>query len=346
MNKSIKLVLIILFFMCATRSFSVKIEEFVKNIFEQYPNAVAVELTWQSAFDNYNATLLKADSKLTIMEADLDRLQAYKAYTQERWQVIKEVFDILFELEKLSIEKAIAEIEYQMYSEDLANKEKAVAYGGVSQRDVEIARINTDVSKGKLDYYKSLQFQKEDYIKKNLFVSQIPQLTLITTGIQPLTIEEMNAVKEENIDRKIESYRKQIEETKYKLAQSGMTTSYLADVNRRSAKIHELREESYANASLYDINLAYEDVKYASLKFESALELKQIYLQQLNKLQEAQKEGYITSYDYYQGVLDIYQYDQIAWEEKYNLFENICLYLQAKGANPVEVLPAYIQESE
>jgi len=144
----------------------------------------------------------------------------------------------------------------------------------------------------------------------------------------------------------IESYKKQIEETKYKLAQSGMTTSYLADVNKRSAKIHELKEESYANASLYKINLAFEDVKYSSLKYNSALAIKEIFLQQLTKLQEAQKEGYITSYDYYQGVLDIYEYDKLAWQEKYNLFENICVYLQAKGADPIETIPKFIQEKE
>jgi hypothetical protein len=290
-------------------AFSVKMEDFVKNIFEQYPDAVAVELTWQSAYDNYNATLLKADSKLTIMEADLARLQAYKTYMQDRWRVIKEVLNILRELE-------------------------------------EIARINTDNSKGNLDYYKSIQSQKEEYITDTLFVSELPELTLNTEGIQPLTIEEMSAIKEDNIDRKIESYKKQIEETKYKLAQSGMTTSYLADVNKRSAKIHELKEESYANASLYNINLAYEEVKYSALKYDSALALKEIYLQQLSKLQEAQREGYITSYDYYQGVLDIYEYDKLAWQEKYNLFENICLYLQAKGADPIETLPKFIQEKE
>ncbi len=338
--------IVILIFFFAFMAFSVKIEDFVKNIFEQYPDAVAVELTWQSAYDNYNATLLKADSKLTIMEADLARLQAYKAYMQERWRVIKEVFNILLELEEISIKKAIAEIEYKMYSEDLANKEKAVAYGGVSERDVEIARINTDNSKGKLDYYKSIQYQKEEYIRDTLFVSELPELSLNTEDIQPLTVEEMNTIKEDNIDRKIESYKKQIEETKYKLAQSGMTTSYLADVNKRSAKIHELKEESYANASLYNINLAYEDVKYSSLKYDSALRLKEIYLQQLSKLQEAQREGYITSYDYYQGVLDIYEYDKLAWQEKYNLFENICLYLQAKGADPIETLPEFIQQKE
>jgi len=342
-RKGLFLTLLLLFTLMA---FSVKMEDFVKNIFEQYPDAVAVELTWQSAYDNYNATLLKADSKLTIMEADLARLQAYKTYMQDRWRVIKEVLNILLELEEISIKKAIAEIEYKMYSEDLANKEKAVAYGGVSERDVEIARINTDNSKGNLDYYKSIQSQKEEYITDTLFVSELPELTLNTEGIQPLTIEEMNAIKEDNIDRKIESYKKQIEETKYKLAQSGMTTSYLADVNKRSAKIHELKEESYANASLYNINLAYEDVKYSALKYDSALALKEIHLQQLSKLQEAQREGYITSYDYYQGVLDIYEYDKLAWQEKYNLFENICLYLQAKGADPIETLPKFIQEKE
>src|SRR6056297_1071093 len=144
MNKKIKLASLLL--LCTVMVFSMKTEDFVQTIFEQYPDAVAVELTWQSAYDNYNATLLKADSKLTIMEADLERLKAYKQYTQDRWQVIKEVFNILFELEDISIKKAIAEVEYKMYSEDLANKEKAVVYGGVSEREVEIARINTDNS--------------------------------------------------------------------------------------------------------------------------------------------------------------------------------------------------------
>src|SRR6056297_1792979 len=325
-----KLLLVTILILGLAMAFSIKVEDFVKTIFEQYPDAVAVELTWQSAYDNYNATLLKADSKLTIMEADLERLKAYKKYTQDRWQVIKEVFDILFELEDISVKKAIAEVEYKMYSEDLANKEKAIVYGGVSEREVEIARINTDNSKGKLNYYKSLQAQKEEYITDILFISELPELSITTEAIQPLSVEEMNTIKEDNIDRKIESYKKQIEETKYKLAQSGMTTSYLADVNKRSAKIHELKEESYANASLYNINLAYEDVKYSSLKYHSALGLKEIYLQQLSKLQQAQKEGYITSYDYYQGVLDIYEYDIAAWQEKYTLFHNLIHYLQAK----------------
>jgi len=341
-----KLLLVTILILGLAMAFSIKVEDFVKTIFEQYPDAVAVELTWQSAYDNYNATLLKADSKLTIMEADLERLKAYKQYTQDRWQVIKEVFDILFELEDISIKKAIAEVEYKMYSEDLANKEKAIVYGGVSEREVEIARINTDNSNGKLNYYKSLQAQKEEYITDILFISELPELTITTEAIQPLSVEEMNTIKEDNIDRKIESYKKQIEETKYKLAQSGMTTSYLADVNKRSAKIHELKEESYANASLYKSNLAFEDVKYSSLKYNSALAIKEIFLQQLTKLQEAQKEGYITSYDYYQGVLDIYEYDELAWQEKYNLFENICIYLQAKGADPIETIPEFIQEKE
>ena len=341
-----KLLLVTILILGLAMAFSIKVEDFVKTIFEQYPDAVAVELTWQSAYDNYNATLLKADSKLTIMEADLERLKAYKQYTQDRWQVIKEVFDILFELEDISIKKAIAEVEYKMYSEDLANKEKAIVYGGVSEREVEIARINTDNSNGKLNYYKSLQAQKEEYITDILFISELPELTITTEAIQPLSVEEMNTIKEDNIDRKIESYKKQIEETKYKLAQSGMTTSYLADVNKRSAKIHELKEESYANASLYKINLAFEDVKYSSLKYNSAIAIKEIFLQQLTKLQEAQKEGYITSYDYYQGVLDIYEYDKLAWQEKYNLFENICIYLQAKGADPIETIPEFIQEKE
>ncbi|MFW6262952.1 MAG: hypothetical protein ACOC34_02855 [Thermotogota bacterium] len=344
MNKKMKVITLLLLYTVII--FPIKIEDFVKTIFEQYPDAVAVELTWQSAYDNYNATLLKADSKLTIMEADLERLQAYKTYMQDRWQVIKEVFNILFELEEISIKKAIADIEYKMYSEDLANKEKAVAYGGVSERDVEIARINTDKSKGKLDYYKSIQSQKEDFITDTLFVSELPKLTLNTEGIQSLSVEEMNTIKEDNIDRKIESHKKQIEETKYKLAQSGMTTSYLANVNKRSAKIHQLKEEGFANAAVYNINLAYEDVKYSSLRYHSALALKDIYLKKLIKLQEAQKEGYITSYDYYQGVLDIYEYDQLAWQEKFKLFENIVDLLQAKGVDPIEVLPKFVKEKE
>src|SRR6056297_2428192 len=155
-----KLLLVTILILGLAMAFSIKVEDFVKTIFEQYPDAVAVELTWQSAYDNYNATLLKADSKMTIMEADLDRLQAYKAYMQNRWRVIKEVFDILFELEEISIKRSIAEIEYKMYSEDSANKEKAVAYGGVSEREVEIARVNTANSKGNLDYYKTIQSQK------------------------------------------------------------------------------------------------------------------------------------------------------------------------------------------
>ena len=344
MSKKIKLSIIL--FLFPLLAFSIKIEDFVKNIFEQYPDAVAVELTWQSAYDNYNATLLRADSKLTIMEADLERLKAYKTYIQERWRVIKDVFDILFELEEISIKRSIAEIEYKMSSEDLANKEKAVAYGGVSERDVEIARVNTENSKGKLDYYKTIQTQKEEYITDTLFVSELPELTMNTEGIKSPSVEELNTIKKDNIDRMIESYKKQIEDTKYKLAQSGMTTSYLADVNKRAAKIHQLKEEAFANAAVYNINLAFEDVKFAALKYNSALDLKKIHLQQLTKLQEAQKEGYITSYDYYQGVLDIYEYDKLAWEEKYNLFENIILFLRFKGADPLETLPEFISEKE
>ncbi len=344
MKRHIKLALLTI--VIATSVFSASIEEFVATIFEQYPDAVAIELTWQSAYDNYNATLLNADSKLNIMQADLERLKAYKEYIAQRWRVIEEVFGILFELEEISIQRSIAEIEYKMYSEDLSNKEKAMVYGGVSQMEVDVAKINADKSKGKLDYYKSVKSQKEKFIKDTLFISELPSISMQTEGLKTPTVEEMNSIKKENIDRQIESYKKQIEDTKYKLAQSGMTTSFLADVNKRSAKIHELKEQAFANASIYYMNIACEDVNYSALKYKSAIELKALHMQRLSKLQEAQKEGYITSYDYYQGVLDVYDYDITAWEEKYNLFKNVVKYLKAKGTDPLEYLSDFVKAKE
>ena len=60
-------------------------------------------------------------------------------------------------------------------------------------------------------------------------------------------------------------------------------------------------------------------------------------MDRLVKLQEAQQEGYITSFDYYQGVLDIYEYDRMAWKAKHDLFLSLLGYLKAKGSDRLKV---------
>jgi len=315
--------------------------DFLKTIFEQYPDAVAAELKWQSAKENYNAELLKSNSKLEIMMADLERLQAKKAFFDKKWEIVNEVFGILFELKKTGIEKNIADIEYKMYQEDLNNKKKALDYGGVSELDVALAGIEAEKSKAKLDYYKQIESEMEEYIKETLFVSEVPELRIRIEELQPISAEEINLIKEDNLNRKIENLQMQIEDTKYRLAQTGMTNKYLANVNKRSSKIHELREEAEVKYLFYELNLAFEKVTLSVSEYNAATEKKELYMEKLEKLQKAEKEGYITTYDYYQGVLDIYEYDRSAWKAEYDLFINLLSFLQAKGENPQEVLAGY-----
>ncbi len=338
------LLLIVIFTVVFSSCFSIELEAFLKKIYEQYPDAVAAELGWQSAFDTYNATLLKADSKLSIIEADLDRLKAYKTYMDEKWDVLEEVLNILFELEKTDIESGIADIENRMYSEDLENKKKASSYGGVSDMEVSLAEIEADLSQSKLDYYKNYKSEMGSHMRDVLFISELPELQFTDIELRSLTVEEISDIKGKNIERQIESLTKQVEETKYKLAQTGMTTSYLADVNKRAAKIHELREQSVEYSVIYEINIAHEKVKLAIAQYNAALAKKELYMDRLVKLQEAQKEGYITSYDYYQGVLTIYEYDRMAWQAKHDLFLSLLEYLKARGEDPVEGLLPYFEK--
>lgn len=339
-----KFILTVFLIMIISICFSIDLSQFLTKIYEQYPDAVAAELGWQSAFDNYNATLLKADSKLSIIEADLERLKAYKTYMDEKWEVLEEVLEILFELEKTDIESGIATIEHKMYSEDLENKKKAAAYGGVSDMDVSLAQIEADLSQSKLDYYNNYKSEMNGHMREILFISELPKLKFKDIKLPSLTVEEIQKIKEENIDRKIESLNMQVEDTKYKLAQTGMTTSYLADVNKRSAKIHELKEQSAEYSVIFEINIAHEKVKLSVAQYNAALDKKELYMDRLVKLQEAQQEGYITSFDYYQGVLDIYEYDRMAWKAKHDLFLSLLGYLKAKGSDPVEGLLPFFEE--
>jgi len=171
--------------------------------FESYPAAVTTELVWQNANDEYNAALLKASSKLDILLADVDRYEKQLSYYAKKWDLIDALIATLLDWKLSQIEKNIAEVEYNMYSEDYNNKQKAFAYGGVSETDVQIALIRRDLHSAELDYYKNYRIRLESYLKETLSVTEIPVITLPMTALPALNEETQKKAKEGSIAIKI-----------------------------------------------------------------------------------------------------------------------------------------------
>jgi outer membrane protein TolC len=311
--------------------------------FETCPEAVTTELVWQNANDEYNGALLKASSKLDILQADVVRYQYQLEYYQKKWKLTAELIDYLMEWKKAQIEKNIAEIKYNMYSEDYANKQKALAYGGVSQNDVQSALILRDLHLSELDYYKNARTQLEAYLKEILSLDEIPAIVLHMELLPVISEETEKTAKENSIEIKIAKSSNEIESTKYKLSSTGITTSFQADYSKRMAKIHELNVKSLEQSLNFELLRYYEGLKIAMARLKASAEEKNLQLGLLPKVQESHTKGYITAIDYYEKLLEIYEYDRTTHEAELEYIQSLISFLRQSYSDPIVELPKYIE---
>ncbi len=311
--------------------------------FETCPAAVTTELVWQNANDEYNAALLKASSKLDILLADVARYEKQLSYYTKKWELIDDLIGALLDWKLSQIEKNIAEVEYNMYSEDYTNKQKAFTYGGVSEQDVQIALIRRDLHLAELDYYKNYRIQLESYLKETLSIAEIPTITLPLTSLPILNEETQKKAKDGSIEIKIAQSSNEIEMTRYRLSSAGMTTAYQADYSKRMAKIHELNIISLEQDLYFDLSRYYEGLKIATARLKASVDEKNLQLNQLPKVQEAHTKGYITANDYYKKLLEIYEYDRTAHHAEYEYLQSLISFLKQSYADPIAVFPLYVQ---
>ncbi|HNY81652.1 MAG TPA: hypothetical protein PLB79_04530 [Thermotogota bacterium] len=311
--------------------------------FETCPAAVTTELVWQNANDEYNAALLRASSKLEILMADVARYEKQLAYTSKKWALIADLIDALLDWKLAQIEKNIAEVEYNMYSEDYTNKQKAFTYGGVSETEVQIALIRRDLHLAELEYYKNYRAQLETHLKETLSVSEIPTITLPLAALPTLNEETQKKAKDGSIEIKIAQSSNEIEMTRYRLSSAGMTTAYQADYSKRMAKIHELNIKSLEQDLYYDLARYHEGLKIATARLKASQDEKNLQLNQLPKVQEAHTKGYITANDYYKKLLEIYAYDRTAHHAEKEYLESLIAFLKQSNADPIAVFPLYVQ---
>ena len=322
--------------------FSNNLDVFLKTFFENNPGAVAVELEWQNCRDSYNADLLNAESKMNIIEADIKRFEGYEDYFDKKWEMTENLITMLLDLKKTILEKEISDVRYKMYSEDLTNKKKALNFGGVSQEQVDLAEIEMDYSFNELNYYKSIYAQTRKYLLESLFVSTIPEIYVSIDEVPALSAENMKEIKNTINSLKKVTIQQELENTKYKMASSGVTTSYLAEYSRNMAKVYELKAKSLEQELFFKLSNLYEKMLLTFSKYQYESRKKEIKLDSLNKLQQAKENGYITSIEYYRGILESYEYDRQALNAEREFILAYIEYLKISEIDPLEGLIKFL----
>ncbi|HRW91616.1 MAG TPA: hypothetical protein P5560_01570 [Thermotogota bacterium] len=325
------------------QGFAGSFPELLESFSQNNPEAVALELTWSSAQDSYQANLLAASSKLQVLEADLKRFQDLNLYQSKKWELIAEFLELLWEIKELDLEHTIADVSCKMYMEDFLNKQKAFQIGGVSQSEVDLAQVDLSLSETSLEYYDQRRETTREYVQAMLFLSDIPEVQVASFTLDPPEPALDAALLQKMVPLQIESLSQELENTKYQLSSAGIQTPYTADSSRKMAKIHELRKRALEDELLFQRNKAYQDLVFSRARFENASEKKSISLQSLSRLQEARTKGYITSKDYYKSLLDMYQFDRLALEAEKELLHAIVEYCQTLQLDPLETLPRFLQ---
>ncbi len=316
--------------------FSNELEMFLSSFFENNPGAVSVELEWQNCRDNYNASLLNAGSKMDIIQADIVRYEGFEEYIGQKWDIALSLIKTLLDMKKITLERNIADTEYKMYSEDLTNKQKALNYGGVSSEQVDMALVERDYGFKVLEYYKTLYTQTRKYLLESLYVSSIPEVFVYISSAPSVSAEDMAEIKGRvNFLKKI-SLQQELENARYKMASAGVTTSYLAEYSRNKAKVYELKGKSAEQDLYFQLSTKSEKMKLSFAKYEYATEKKAIKLDSMKKLQEAYEKGYITSIEYYRGVLELYEFDRQMLSAEEEFIMNYIDFLRLSETDPEE----------
>jgi hypothetical protein len=194
-----------------------------------------------------------------------------------------------------------------------------------------------------LDYYKNARTQLEAYLKEILSLDEIPAIVLHMELLPVISEETEKTAKENSIEIKIAKSSNEIESTKYKLSSTGITTSFQADYSKRMAKIHELNVKSLEQSLNFELLRYYEGLKIAMARLKASAEEKNLQLGLLPKVQESHTKGYITAIDYYEKLLEIYEYDRTTHEAELEYIQSLISFLRQSYSDPIVELPKYIE---
>lgn len=323
--------------------FSSSFHDLLDSFLQKFPPAVAAELQWQNAQDLYNAQLVRANTKMDILAADVQRLESLEVYRRLRWEYAAWFVRHLLDWKQVQKELQLHDSQMKLAQEDLNNKRRAYDLGGVSQDDLEVAGLTLEASKTLFAYTSGKRQRLEQLLLKSLFLTQTRMITFQWPDRNSLEQEWINQAVSSSADIQRIQLQKEHEQTQYNLLSSAGTTNYLAEIARRNARSYDLELSFLISDRQNSIIESYERLKVTYALYHSSVSQTQIAQKQLDRFQEGYRQGVISTVEYYRHLIQLYQKDLERSELEHQFFDALIIFLELTHHDPVSSLAQWIR---
>ena len=342
MKKSI-IWMVLVWFVCLSNGFSNTFRLALENYLQKSPLMVVAELQWQNAQELYNAQLVRATTKMDILAADIQRFDRLGDYRTAKWKQAFHFMEELLDWKRIQSEVFLSESQLKLAQEDLANKQRALSFGGVSQDDVQLAVLTLEASQTMYDRSIARRERMERYLKTHLFLTQPFIIALQHPEIPPLSGELMIQAISQTAQAQTLKLQKEQEESQYSLLASGGSSSYQAEIARRNARSRDLELAAFLNQTEMTIQESFETLHMVFALLDTGSKQRQILQNQSERVQEGYRKGVLSTREYYEHLIRLYQYELMQIDLELQAIQAMKLLLPWISQDPIGALAQWIQ---